>query len=79
MIVESLPFHEENTKDTIRRICNRDFEIPEFISDETRYLIDCLFQTYPKSRLTTREILMYERRYEGNEFVYYDIPTEIEC
>jgi hypothetical protein len=29
--------------------------------------------------LTTREILMYERRYEGNEFVYYDIPTEIEC
>jgi serine/threonine protein kinase len=78
MLTGFLPFHEENVKDVINRICNRDFEIPEFISDETKYLIEHLLQIHPESRLTAKEVLKQEwNRYEVNETLYYDIPVDI--
>jgi hypothetical protein len=66
---------------------NRYFKIPEFISNETKYMINSLFQYQSESRMIPSEILEDEwMRYE-DDVIYVDqsaddeinVPIEIEC
>jgi hypothetical protein len=65
----------------------RDFKMPEFISNETKYMINSLLQYHPESRMTASEVLEEEwMRYE-DDVIYVDqpvddeidVPIEIEC
>jgi BR serine/threonine kinase len=77
MISGILPFYEEETANTISRVKNRDFKIPEFISREAKYLIKSLLQYLPESRMAAKEVLKYEWmmicEYEDSKEKYEEI------
>jgi serine/threonine protein kinase len=80
MLTGCLPFHEENVKDVIQRICNRDVKIPESVSEESRYLIEHLLKIHPESRLTAREVLIHMlNEHKMSDPIYFEIPYVNYC
>jgi hypothetical protein len=82
----NLPFYEEESDNTIRRMKSIDLKILEFVSKEAKYMIEYLFRLQLESRLTVREIL-YDELNEYEEAIYVeqtmynekDFPKEIRC
>jgi 5'-AMP-activated protein kinase catalytic alpha subunit len=72
MVSGCLPFYEENIKDTIHKVKKRDFKIPEFVSNETKHMINSLLQYQSESRMTASEVLKDKwMRYEDDD-IYMD-------
>ena len=59
MIVGSPPFESSSVKQTLQRIQNGTFNIPEYVSEEARDLITRLLTYDPKKRITIEEVLSH--------------------
>ncbi|KAI9021091.1 kinase-like domain-containing protein, partial [Hyaloraphidium curvatum] len=54
------PFESEAVKNTLDKVARVDYELPSFVSDVARKLVDQLLQKDPQRRPSLRRILSYE-------------------